>query len=526
MIITKNGVELRNLEEQVQENSRLIAEHYNRDRVLADFGIRIVGTIPTETYLPDPNTFTGEYGDAYFVGAAEPYSVWVWTRPDINSGHPNDYWLNIGPIAIEGPVGPQGPQGERGPVGQSTKWRAGSDIPHIISTDKPNDLYFRTDGSIYQCIGLPTSGALAWNYLTNIKGPVGPQGPRGFQGEIGPQGPQGLKGNTGDVGGLVNVRGVLPNIDQLPTPSSLNNLSVAYLVGSAEPYDLYIQVGQTPALAQWTNTGAFNAATLVMVNGVGQNVWDADTKVDKTEGANKIYATNPNGNQMLLSYATMANGGTVPIRGGNGDLNVETPATGSTKRAVNIEYLNSNAFLAGDIPAGSLPIKNYAGNKNYLRFSANADNGTLVYRDSNTGLFKLDDAPLFGSSGYLASYPVNMGIMSKYAPIITRAIQGNPTGHGIIYTLPTYPTVMTINATDYINIGAGSLSGDGPFDGQGLITIISIGNYSYVFKGEEKTTINHQGTLKIKKSSLASPDYLPYIYGTLQTFGDGSGTTP
>jgi hypothetical protein len=172
MIITKNGVELRNLEEQVQENARLIAEHYNRDRVLADFGIRIIGTLP---YPPDRDQLVGtEYGDAYFVGTAEPYSVWVWTRPDINSGHPDDYWLNIGPIAIEGPVGPSGPAGSIGPTGKSTKWRVGSGIPSVMDDDQEHDLYLRsTNGNVYKCVAVPNTGLLAWVYLTNIMGPAG-----------------------------------------------------------------------------------------------------------------------------------------------------------------------------------------------------------------------------------------------------------------------------------------------------------------------------------------------------------------
>ena len=175
MIITKNGVQLRNLEEQVQENARLIAEHYNRDRVLADFGIRIIGTIPTSADLPDEATYEGEYGDAYFVGASEPYSVWVWTRPDINSGHPNDYWLNIGPIAIEGPQGPQGEKGNTGARGESTKWRTGSGDPGpTISSDKLNDLYLDTlTGNVWQ-VKEQQDKTLYWTFIANIKGLRGP----------------------------------------------------------------------------------------------------------------------------------------------------------------------------------------------------------------------------------------------------------------------------------------------------------------------------------------------------------------
>ena len=42
---------LRNLEEQVLENKEQIALHWNVDRVLADFGIRVRGTLPNKAAL-------------------------------------------------------------------------------------------------------------------------------------------------------------------------------------------------------------------------------------------------------------------------------------------------------------------------------------------------------------------------------------------------------------------------------------------------------------------------------------------
>ena len=98
-----NGKELRNLEEQVLKNKEDIAAHYNIDRVLANFGIRVIGQVASAEELPDPATFTGEYGDAYAVGAAEPYNFYIWTRADVNSGHPTDYWFDVGRLAIVGP---------------------------------------------------------------------------------------------------------------------------------------------------------------------------------------------------------------------------------------------------------------------------------------------------------------------------------------------------------------------------------------------------------------------------------------
>ena len=110
-----NGIIYRTLEEQVLQNKADIAEHYNRDRVLADFGIKVLGSVPTESDLPET---ASEYGEAYIVGTEEPFDVFVWTREDPNIPGSTDRWLNIGPIAIEGPQGPEGPKGEKGPQGK------------------------------------------------------------------------------------------------------------------------------------------------------------------------------------------------------------------------------------------------------------------------------------------------------------------------------------------------------------------------------------------------------------------------
>ena len=121
-------------------------------------------------------------------------------------------------------------------------------------------------------------------YMMNIIGQTGAEGPRGYTGprrEPGPQAPQGPKG---DVGGFINIAGILADETSLPDPTLVDNLTVAYLVGAASPYDLYIQVGSTSDEAQWFNAGPLNVATMVTVGGQYQNIWDADTKVSKKIG--------------------------------------------------------------------------------------------------------------------------------------------------------------------------------------------------------------------------------------------------
>lgn len=302
MIRTPQGIELRNLQEQVQKNKEDIALHYQMDRVLANFGIRVIGEAATADDLPDPDEFAGEYGDAYAVGTEEPYTFYIWTRANAQAGHPNDFWLNVGRLAI---VGPQGPQGETGATG--AKGDAGQSIIVLgvnnINLVTPPSAYgftagtpvMLTTGEIYEV----SNDGTYWAYMTNLKGPQGIQGIRGPQGPQGPQGQQGIKGDKGDVGGFIGIVGIVGSVTQLPTPTSLGDLTRAFLVGTSAPYDLYIQVGDSSSTAVWTDMGPLNIATYVSVNGEYVGIWDSDTKVDKSTTPNKIYGTDGNGNPKM-----------------------------------------------------------------------------------------------------------------------------------------------------------------------------------------------------------------------------------
>ena len=100
-------------------------------------------------YYADPASLSAavpapQAGDAYGVGTAEPYDIYIWDGV-------NAAWVNNGPLqGAKGDTGPQGPQGPKGDTGDT--------------------------------------------------GPQGPQGPKGDTGETGPQGPQGEQGQKGDTG--------------------------------------------------------------------------------------------------------------------------------------------------------------------------------------------------------------------------------------------------------------------------------------------------------------------------------------
>lgn len=144
-----------------------------------------------------------------------------------------------------GPVGPAGPIGPAGAL-----WYAGSKPPSVGSQYKTNDMYLNTaSGDVYT---LNSTGN--WVRAGNIRGPQGvrgEQGIQGVQGLVGPQGPQGPQGNPGLPFSIV---GTLTTSAQLPTPSKAIR-NQAYLIGTAQPYDLYVIGGNDADGYLWVNVG-------------------------------------------------------------------------------------------------------------------------------------------------------------------------------------------------------------------------------------------------------------------------------
>ena len=268
-MITIDGKILRNLEEQVLKNQQDITNIKSLGQ-LYSFDIKVVGQVTDVNDLPNPETYQGEFGDAYLVGTTLPYDFYIYTRP--NQFNPANFWLNIGPFPLAGPQGETGPQGPQGETGRGNTWSVSNNDPASTENRINGDQHLNSSiGSVFSLIND------VWVNTGNIRGPQGAQGIQGIQGPVGPIGPQGPKGDTGDVGGFINIAGIVETVDQLPTPESLGNLTIAYLVGTASPYTLYIQVGSTSAAAIWQNMGALNVATYVTVDGAYQNVLEMNT---------------------------------------------------------------------------------------------------------------------------------------------------------------------------------------------------------------------------------------------------------
>lgn len=238
-----NGREYRNLVEQVLKNQNDISKIVESSEILNDYGLKIVGAVTEASELPDPQTYEGNYGDCYTVGTESDYAIYIFTRPFEGEQYPS--WFNLGNFPAPGPQGPQGIQGPIGETGErGSRWNTGNTNPSVISTDKAGDMYLNTSNSdIFEFDGS------AWNRVGNIKGAQGIQGIQGPKGATGAQGPRGPQGVQGEQGKSFVIKGILASADLLPTPSGIPD-NEAYLVGSNENYNLYVQVNDA-----WVNVG-------------------------------------------------------------------------------------------------------------------------------------------------------------------------------------------------------------------------------------------------------------------------------
>ena len=261
----------RNLEEQVQANKDNIQNLYEQETVLNQFGIKVVGEIEDASQLPDPETYDGDYGDAFAVGTEPPYELYIWTRA--NELHESDYWFDIGPFPVQGPQGEPGATGEKGDKG-----------------DKGD---------------------------TGPRGPIGATGPQGIQGPVGPtgsqgvQGPQGPKGDTGDTLRIIDT---LPNPQQLPEPTEEIRAN-AYLI----PYS----DAETPSTANY----------LWAITGTDTLVWAALEQFQGVQGetgpAGPQGPTGPQGVQGIQGETGPAGADGVGVPSGGTQGQVLTKASGT-----------------------------------------------------------------------------------------------------------------------------------------------------------------------------------------------------
>lgn len=290
-----NKTSIRNIQEQVLENSRLINDILYVRKLLNEFGIKVVGKVETANDLPNPQTYSGSYGDAYAVGTTTPYELYIFTRPFEGDEFP--HWFNIGPFPVPGPQGEQGEQGEQGIQGNpGMPFLSGSGNPAISLITQDGQSYINAStGDVYKAtLGNPSY----WTRVGTIRGPQGVQGPQGPQGPVGPQGPQGIQGEEGPRGSVVNIIGNLTSVENLPSPQTQGfDFHNAYLVGS-NPAHLYIIEGNPNDQSTWLwyDAGTFTSGGEYTKVSDANGTYIANITADNTPAQGRVPVYDASGN--------------------------------------------------------------------------------------------------------------------------------------------------------------------------------------------------------------------------------------
>lgn len=161
-----------------------------------------------------------------------------------------------GDTGAQGPIGPQGPQGEKGDTGPQgeqgiqgpkgdtgAKGEQGLTGPAGPQGEQGPQGLTGPQGPKGEKGDTGTAGP---------KGDTGPVGPQGPKGDTGPQGPQGVKGETGT--GLT-ILGQYATVEALQAAVASPTAGMAYNVGSAPPYRIYIWSG-----TEWMDNGPLQGA--------------------------------------------------------------------------------------------------------------------------------------------------------------------------------------------------------------------------------------------------------------------------
>ena len=229
-------------------------------------GFKVLGYYDTAGALDEAKLATAQPGDAYGVGTAEPYDIYILngtTGKFINNGPlqgakgdkgdtgaqgPKGDQGDVGPTGPAGPTGPQGevgPQGPTGPAGaDGAKGADGVTFTPSMSDD--GDLSWSNDG------GKANPQTVNLKGQKGDTGARGPAGADGVKGDTGPEGPRGPQGETGPAGadGKTPVKGA-----DYFTPTDVNEIAAE----AAKKVDISDKLDKT---GDGSNvTAAFTAAT-------------------------------------------------------------------------------------------------------------------------------------------------------------------------------------------------------------------------------------------------------------------------
>lgn len=441
-MITVNGKEYRNLEEQVLKNQKDIQDFKDGNQTIAEFGITVVGILSDASQLPE---FGEAYGDAYLIGTVTPYDMRVWTRDVANQ---SAKWVDLGAFPL------QGPKGERGEIGSTIT--IGNGTPTSVATRAGDYFINFINGNWYMSVE-STEGGYVWVYRFNLKGEKGDRGEQGKQGvpgipgeqgKTGPIGPQGIQGETGPVGPAFNIQGTLASTDNLPTPTEqMQDKGYAYLIPNSEgvKHIWVVQGNDVEKVFMWVDIGVSGVQGPKGETGAGidtltnTNLTLGNTTVtfDTTEGMNinstmrQTYGDGQQHDSMLDLN--------IPIKPGNGILidKKENEEFVEIKTASNVVRSDqSNRYKATQIYEQYIEIINKDRNYDYL----------VIYSPGYTYRYgKIEVANDFGNKIQL-DFPAKTGRLALEEQLPTAVIIENPAS-AVNGTL-TAEQLATLQASD------------------------------------------------------------------------------
>ena len=389
-----DGLEFRNLEEQVGKNAQDIKDFKDGNQTIAEFGITVVGILETASDLPAHGQ---NYGDAYLIGYTAPYDMRVWTRDVANN---TAKWVDLGQFPLAGP------KGDTGPIGSVITSGRGAPVSVPSSV---NDYYIDRDTGNWYIVRKTSSGALLWEESFTLKGEKGDRGERGLQGlkgdkgdkgDTGPIGQTGPKGDKGDTGSSFTIVAKVASTDNLPSPSAVQSYE-AYLVGNdTAGWDTYVVVGGV-----WTNLGKVQG-----VEGpsgpAGMGV-DTLTNIDLTLGNTTVQYSNTTGmtidSTARMTYDQQTHDCNMtmdlPIIPGNGividkvegqekvSIKTNIPITTLSDTEIRITKLNSGFYLLSNTTAVKKILYNGSTYTNYY-VSVPANQTPVLYCLTNGTVWK------------------------------------------------------------------------------------------------------------------------------------------
>lgn len=362
-----DGKEWRNLEDQVE----YLTAAFHSGKLIDELGIKVQGVYTTlaaaKVAYPGPY----EYGDAFSIGTAAPYNLYIYTR-------------NIEDFFDFGPFPAQGPIGKTPNVSATASVESDTGTPQVFVTKSGSDEEVTFNFDFRNLKGE--------RGLEGRVGQTGPQGPQGIKGEVGPIGPQGPKGNKGDYGPGMKVYGTLTSTAQLPTPTkTMHDDGAAYIIPDNEgTKHMWIIEGANDTYS-WIDAGTagFGAKGEPGNDGAGINTL---TNTNLTLGDTLVQYSTDGGIQINSTMRQTYNNGenhdstvdlALPIVGTNG-ITIDKAAQG--------EKIEING-------SGLVP-KYTETHTGYYAYTADSSNNThmiqVANNPSNSGNGKI---PTFGVAG-------------------------------------------------------------------------------------------------------------------------------